>query len=87
MKADLESTMNDSGWSHVSFTVLQAAIRVEDGRREDERVTLDAMVLAELGLDGAVDLGELDVLLLEGGGGLLVVWSEAGRETRRKDRM
>lgn len=37
------------------------------------RVTLNAMLLAQLGLLSAVDLGELDVLLLEGGGSLLVL--------------
>lgn len=37
------------------------------------RVALNAMLLAQLGLLSAVDLGELDVLLLEGGGSLLVL--------------
>lgn len=40
-------------------------------------VALDAVLLADSLLLGAVDLGELDVLTLEGGGGLLVVGSEA----------
>lgn len=37
------------------------------------RVTLNTVLLAELSLLSAVDLGELDVLLLEGGGSLLVL--------------
>ena len=40
------------------------------------RVTLNTVLLAEVGLLGAVDLCELDVLLLEGGGGLLVLGGE-----------
>lgn len=40
------------------------------------RVTLDTVLLAQVSLDSAVDLGNLDALVLEGGGGLLVVWGE-----------
>jgi hypothetical protein len=40
------------------------------------RVTLNAILLAEVGLLSAVNLGELDVLLLEGGGSLLVLGGE-----------
>lgn len=43
----------------------------------DARVTRDAVLLAEVGLNGAVDLGDLNVLLLERSGGLLVVGGEA----------
>lgn len=34
------------------------------------------MLLAQVGFDSAVDLGDLDALVLEGGGGLLVVRGE-----------
>jgi hypothetical protein len=37
------------------------------------RVSLDAMLLADVLLDGAVNLGQVDVLLGEGGGSLLVL--------------
>lgn len=40
------------------------------------RVSLNVEVLAEISLLSAVDLGELDVLLLEGGGSLLVLGGE-----------
>lgn len=40
------------------------------------RVTLDTVLLAQVGLDSAVDLGDLDALVLEGGSGLLVVRGE-----------
>lgn len=40
------------------------------------RVTLNTIVFAEISLLSAVDLGELDVLLLEGGGSLLVLGGE-----------
>ncbi len=40
------------------------------------RVTLDAVILAEIGLLSAVDLGEPDVLLLESGSSLLVLGGE-----------
>lgn len=40
------------------------------------RVSLDTVLLAEVGLLSAVDLCELDVLLLERGGSLLVLGSE-----------
>ena len=40
------------------------------------RVSLDFVLLSEVGLVHTVDLCELDVLLLQGGGGLLVVGSE-----------
>lgn len=39
-------------------------------------VTLNAVGLAEVSLLSAVDLGEADVLLLEGGGSLLVLGGE-----------
>lgn len=39
-------------------------------------VALNAVILAEVSLLSAVDLGELDVLLLEGGGSLLVLGCE-----------
>jgi hypothetical protein len=39
------------------------------------RVSLDAMLLADFLLDGAVDLGQIDVLLGEGFGSLLVLGS------------
>ena len=40
------------------------------------RVTLNTVVLAEVSLLSAVNLGELDVLLLKGGGSLLVLGGE-----------
>lgn len=40
------------------------------------RVTLNTVLLAELRLLCAVNLDELDVLLLQGRGGLFVFWGE-----------
>ena len=40
-------------------------------------VALNAVVLAEISLINAVDLGKLDVLLLESGGSLLVLGGES----------
>lgn len=54
----------------VGLDVLGAAEDLEG------RVALDAEALAEVLLLGAVDLGERDVLVLERGGGLLVLGSE-----------
>jgi hypothetical protein len=39
-------------------------------------VTLDAITLAEVSLFCAIDLGEFDILLLQCGGSLLVLWSK-----------
>lgn len=55
----------------VGSNVLKAAEDLEGG------VTLNAVVLAEVGFLSAVDLGELDVLLLEGSGSLLVLGGES----------
>ena len=44
-----------------------------EGKVKDIRVSLDTLLLAEFGLIDTVDFGEFDTLLLEGGGGLLVV--------------
>ena len=48
------------------------------GATEDleSRVALDAVGLAEVLLLGAVDLGELDLLVFEGGGRFLVLGGE-----------
>lgn len=43
----------------------------------ESRVALNAMLLAEVGLLCAVDLGDLDVLLLERGGSLLILGGES----------
>ena len=48
----------------------------KQGRDVGLRVSLDAFCLAEIGLVDTVDLGKLDVLVLEGGGRLLAVRSE-----------
>lgn len=58
--------------------VLQAVGRGVLQATEDleGRVALDAICLAEVGLLCAVDLDELDVLLLQGGSGLLVFWGK-----------
>lgn len=50
--------------------VLKATEDLEGG------VALDAVGLAEVGLFCAVDLYELDILLLQGGSGLLIFWGE-----------
>ena len=56
--------------ARVGSDVLEATEDLEGG------VTLNAVVLAEVGLLSAVDLGESDVLLLEGSGSLLVLGGE-----------
>lgn len=40
-------------------------------------VTFDAVLLAEIGLLGAVDFDERNVLFLQSGGSLLVLWSQS----------
>jgi hypothetical protein len=42
----------------------------------DLRVALNALFLTKIGLVNTVNLGESDVLLLEGSGGLLIVRGE-----------
>lgn len=54
----------------VGSDVVKATEDLEGG------VTLNAVGLAEVSLLSAVDLGEADVLLLEGGGSLLVLGGE-----------
>lgn len=56
--------------ARVGSDVLEATEDLEGG------VTLNTVVLAEVGLLSAVDLGESDVLLLEGSGSLLVLGGE-----------
>jgi hypothetical protein len=56
--------------ARVGSDILKATEDLEGG------VTLDAMVFAEVGLLSAVNLGELDVLLLEGCSGLLILGGE-----------
>lgn len=56
--------------ARVGSDIVKATEDLEGG------VTLDALVFAEVGLLGAVNLGELDVLLLESCGGLLVLGGE-----------
>jgi hypothetical protein len=56
--------------ARVGSDILKATEDLEGG------VTLDALVFAEVGLLSAVNLGELDVLLLEGCSGLLILGGE-----------
>lgn len=51
----------------IGGNVIRAAEDLESG------VALDTVLLAKLSLFGAVNLGELDVLLLQRGGSLLVL--------------
>lgn len=51
-------------------------MRVKATEDLERRVSLDAVLLAEVGLLGAVDLCELDVLALELGGCFLILGSE-----------
>lgn len=79
---DLPSSLALAG---VGSDVLEATEDLEGG------VTLNAVVLAEVGLLSAVDLGESDVLLLEGSSSLLVLGGEClavaapGSEDCRRD--
>jgi hypothetical protein len=52
------------------FAVLAIAVDLKG------RVALNALGLAEIGFLNAIDLGQLNVLVLEGGGSLLVVRGE-----------
>jgi hypothetical protein len=69
----------------VGSDVLKATEDLEGG------VTLNTVILAEVGLLSAVDLGESDVLLLEGSSSLLVLGGEGlavaapGSEDCRRD--
>lgn len=54
----------------VGRDVLRATEDLESG------VALNTILLAEIGLFCAVDLDELDVLLLQGSGSLFVFWGE-----------
>jgi hypothetical protein len=56
--------------ARVGSDIVKATEDLEGG------VTLDALVFAEVGLLSAVNLGKLDVLLLESCGGLLVLGGE-----------
>lgn len=63
---------------HVRIGFPLALVRADVvGATEDleGRVAFNAVGLAELRLLCAVDLGKLDVLLLQGGGGLLILGS------------
>jgi hypothetical protein len=64
-------------WCHnIRRGLALAAVRgdiVEASEDLEGRVTLDTVVAAEVGLLGAVNLGQSNVLLLEGCGGLLVL--------------
>jgi hypothetical protein len=56
--------------ARVGSDIIEATEDLEGG------VTLDALVSTEVGLLSAVNLGELDVLLLEGRSGLLILGGE-----------
>ena len=67
MDGNLRSSLALAG---VGGDVVGATEDLEGG------VSLNAILAAELGLLCAVDLGELDVLLLKGGGSLLIFGGE-----------
>jgi hypothetical protein len=63
-------------WYNVRRGLALAAVRgniVEASEDLEGRVALDTVVTAEVSLLGTVNLGQSNVLLLEGCGGLLVL--------------
>ena len=65
-----------AGWANLRSSLALALVGGDVVKATEDlegRVALDAELRAEVGLLRAVDLGELDVLLLEGRGSLLVL--------------
>lgn len=67
----LQHIANDS----ISLTRSRVVSRATTSEDLDSGVTLDVLATAEVLLNGTIDLGNLDIVLLEGGGSNLVLGS------------
>jgi hypothetical protein len=72
----LQHIANDS----ISLTRSRVVSRATTSEDLDSGVTLDILATAEVLLNGTIDLGNLDTVLLEGGGSNLVLRSYSERD-------
>jgi hypothetical protein len=59
----------------ISFTRSRVVSRATASEHLESRVTLDILATAEVLFNGTIDLGNLDIVLLKGGGSNLVLRS------------